>query len=263
MKRFVKSTWIWMCLLPGLLWAGTPVVVDRAFSEQQIRALQQQLARLEQAIQDRPELDQQLGPLIRGARGSAEALNRHISMAPSADPGQFVMNQSAQVIELMGRLVQDGLQYAQQQEGTVVSGAPRSSAHAGFPTAMTPLGTESGALLGGAAPGSASSAAVLATSGLPAPVAVGPAQFRSIVVAIQAETFESDKLTVVAQVATDSHFTVSQVKSLVDLFSFRDDKLKVVELLAGRIVDRENSHLLLSAFTFSSDKERVQALMSR
>jgi Domain of unknown function (DUF4476) len=52
------------------------------------------------------------------------------------------------------------------------------------------------------------------------------------------------------------------VGALVDLLTFSADKVKVVEILAKRIVDRQNAHTILSHFTFSADKEAVAKLLA-
>jgi hypothetical protein len=45
--------------------------------------------------------------------------------------------------------------------------------------------------------------------------------------------------------------------------SFSSDKLRALELLAPRMVDRQNAFKIYDAFTFSSDKEKARAILRR
>jgi hypothetical protein len=94
-----------------------------------------------------------------------------------------------------------------------------------------------------------------------APTEMVDADFRALTAAIEAESFSETKLGVVETVLPDAWFTIAQVGALVDLFSFSADKVKVVELTRGNIVDPKNGFKLLSHFTFSADKEAVKKLL--
>ncbi|HJN72617.1 MAG TPA: DUF4476 domain-containing protein [Myxococcota bacterium] len=106
------------------------------------------------------------------------------------------------------------------------------------------------------------------TEGRPPPVEppLGPPQpmdaaaFTKLVAAVQGESFSSDQLDLVRSAATSHHFTCVQVAQLVELLSFGSDQVEVVRILRPRVVDPENSYVLNEQFTFSSDKEEVQAL---
>lgn len=77
---------------------------------------------------------------------------------------------------------------------------------------------------------------------------------------ISAASFSEDKLAVVRTMATSNAFTVAQVASLMDAFSFDDDKVEAVTILRACITDPQNGALLSSGFTFSSDKQKVLSL---
>jgi len=100
----------------------------------------------------------------------------------------------------------------------------------------------------------------------PAPPASSPTEmadsdFSALTAAIDAESFSQTRLGVLEAVLPDAWFTVAQVGALVDLFSFSADKVKVVELARGNMVDPKNGFKLLSHFTFSADKEAVKKLL--
>jgi hypothetical protein len=77
------------------------------------------------------------------------------------------------------------------------------------------------------------------------------------------ESFEQDKLRIVRDLANSQYFLVSQVERILPAFSFENTKVTVVEILAPRILDRQNAYRLYGSFTFSSNKAKVEKLLSR
>ena len=100
----------------------------------------------------------------------------------------------------------------------------------------------------------------------PTPVArtgaMDAASFASLTAAVEKESFSADKLRPIQIAANGSYFTSAQVAALVDLLTFSADKIKVVELTRSRIVDKGNAHVIVSKFTFSSDKEKATKLLT-
>lgn len=97
----------------------------------------------------------------------------------------------------------------------------------------------------------------------PTPVALGcpDADFAAILEAIEAAGFSEEKIGVVDTAASSHVFTVEQVGKMVDAMGFSAEKIKVVELTRRRMVDRQNAFKLLEHFSFSADKQKVQALL--
>lgn len=85
--------------------------------------------------------------------------------------------------------------------------------------------------------------------------------YGNLVKALKREGFGDDKLKVLSAAVKDNYFTVEQVKGILGLFSFPDEKLKALRLVQGRIVDTQNQFELLSAFVHSSDKEEAQKIL--
>ena len=56
------------------------------------------------------------------------------------------------------------------------------------------------------------------------------------------------------------YFSCAQCYKLMNLFSFDDDKIRVVELLANNLTDKENYSILADALTFGSKKELINRL---
>lgn len=89
------------------------------------------------------------------------------------------------------------------------------------------------------------------------------ANFKALIAAIKAESFEDDQLEVVALAAKQNFFNCRQVGTLVDTITFEDGKVGVVKYTAPRILDRENAHTILAHFTFSDGKAQAKKLLDR
>ena len=93
------------------------------------------------------------------------------------------------------------------------------------------------------------------------PMPEGP--FKRLGEAVAREKFAEDKMRVINLAANDNHFLVSQVEQLLTHFSFSSDKLTVVRELKPRLLDPENGYQLYNAFSFSSDKKRLQEILAQ
>ena len=102
----------------------------------------------------------------------------------------------------------------------------------------------------------------------PAPVEEGPfpisqEEFNGLINSIKDESFQENQLSIVQISARYNYFTVNQVVKVIDLFSFSDGKLKALEYLYPNVVDKFNSHQIINAFTYSSDKEKAQEIINK
>ena len=85
--------------------------------------------------------------------------------------------------------------------------------------------------------------------------------FPALVEAVKAEAFGDAQLDVVR--TAEGGMTVDQLGQLVDLFTFSGEKVKVVEICAQRLVDRQNAFKLYKHFDFDSDKQKVKAILGK
>ena len=98
----------------------------------------------------------------------------------------------------------------------------------------------------------------------PAAAGMPAADFAALLSLVEEQGFSSDKLGAIsAAIDGGVWFTCAQVGQLVDLLSMSQDKVQVVALARGRLVDPNNGFSLLRRFSFSSDKERVRDLLGR
>ena len=78
---------------------------------------------------------------------------------------------------------------------------------------------------------------------------------------VQRKPFKDDKIRFIQDAARRNYFTTDQARRVLQLFTWDDDKLTVLEALAPRLRDGFNAHQLVDLFTFSSAKERARQIL--
>ncbi|MDT3694921.1 MAG: DUF4476 domain-containing protein [Ignavibacterium sp.] len=94
------------------------------------------------------------------------------------------------------------------------------------------------------------------------PLPISNSDFNGLIESVKNEGFDSDRLNVISIAADYHYFLVEQVLQLMDLFVMSDSKLEVVKMTYPNVIDKNNNFRLISAFTFSSDKEEVKKIIS-
>ena len=74
---------------------------------------------------------------------------------------------------------------------------------------------------------------------------------------IRKEWFENNKLTSVKTIVDKNNFTAQQVKEMMLLFVFENNKLEVAKYAYRKTVDKKNYFMLNDALTFSSSKQEL------
>ena len=74
---------------------------------------------------------------------------------------------------------------------------------------------------------------------------------------IKKKSFDDDRMEILSVGVLDNYFTCQQCVRLMSLYKFDDDKLKVLRIMAGHIVDLENHHDILMRIDFDSNKQRA------
>lgn len=97
----------------------------------------------------------------------------------------------------------------------------------------------------------------------PKPQPMSPDAFNALVNALDNESFESNKLGVVASAAQGNFFLTSQIAKVMDLFSFSDGKVQSAVTMWARVLDPQNSFVLYDKLTFSSDKDKLRQRIGR
>jgi hypothetical protein len=89
-----------------------------------------------------------------------------------------------------------------------------------------------------------------------------PVRFDALVAAVKREPFADGQRRVLDTAMPGSWFTVAQVGTLVDLFTFSPDKLAVVRRARGHLVDPDQAFQLYGRFTFESDKAELRKILA-
>ena len=74
---------------------------------------------------------------------------------------------------------------------------------------------------------------------------------------IRKEWFEKNRLTSAKVIVDKNNFTTQQVKELMLLFTFENNRLEIAKYAYRKTVDRQNYFQLNDAFSFSSSKEEL------
>ena len=91
-----------------------------------------------------------------------------------------------------------------------------------------------------------------------APRVTSSADMDRIVASIARESFSDDKLSVLRSASQGRRFTSSQVRRVMDQFTFSDDKIDAASMLFPRVVDQQNWYTVYSSLTFGSDKAELR-----
>ena len=78
---------------------------------------------------------------------------------------------------------------------------------------------------------------------------------------IQSKPFDEDKFRLIRDVAQRNYFTTEQTIRVLRLFSWDDEKFKVLRILAPRIRDSFNAHRIIDLFTWDDDKARARKIL--
>lgn len=93
--------------------------------------------------------------------------------------------------------------------------------------------------------------------------AMNASEFKQLLSNVENESFSDDQASVVRIAANSKYFSIDQLVRLLELFSFSDDKINIVRIVYPRVVDKDNAHNLLGAFTYSDDKKKVEQIINK
>ncbi|GAE85445.1 DUF4476 domain-containing protein [Bacteroides reticulotermitis] len=81
--------------------------------------------------------------------------------------------------------------------------------------------------------------------------------FSDFLTRVKKEPFSDNRMKLIETALVNSYFTCGQCLSLVKLYTFDDDKMKIMKMIYPRIVDREGFFTLIDSLTFSSNKDEM------
>lgn len=88
-------------------------------------------------------------------------------------------------------------------------------------------------------------------------------RFEGLLGAINAESFSQGKIRVIEDAAREHYFVIAQLRRVIESLTFSPDKIRAVEIMAPRVLDRQNAYTLYSVFSFESEKQQARAIFDR
>ncbi len=81
--------------------------------------------------------------------------------------------------------------------------------------------------------------------------------FRTFLDNVKKEPFKDDRIKLINTALASSDFTSSQCLQLTKLYTFDDDRMKIMKMMYPRIVDKEAFFTVIATLTFSSNKDKM------
>ena len=94
------------------------------------------------------------------------------------------------------------------------------------------------------------------------PYPMDASAFQSAKRSIKSKSFEDTKMTLAKQIAKANCLSVAQVKEILELFTFEDNKLEYAKFVYDYTCDVGNFYLVNDVFTFESTVEELDAYLS-
>ncbi len=82
-------------------------------------------------------------------------------------------------------------------------------------------------------------------------------EFETVKASLRKEWFENNRITSVKYIIEKNNFTTAQVKEMMLLFTFENNRLEIAKLAFRKTVDKNNYFQLNDALTFSSSKDEL------
>lgn len=89
-------------------------------------------------------------------------------------------------------------------------------------------------------------------------VAVDSTDFVAFQANISQQDFDDAKITIISNSLETKCFTCKQVKTLLELFSFEEDKITIGKKAYGHVFDPINFDLIYTVFEFESSKKEIK-----
>ena len=95
------------------------------------------------------------------------------------------------------------------------------------------------------------------------PRAMRDKDFEMMAGIVKNTSFDDKKIDVMRVACIGSYFSSRQCAKLLSLLSFDDNKIKALEVIASRLVDKNNADDIVKEFSFSSSKEKAVSILKR
>ena len=87
--------------------------------------------------------------------------------------------------------------------------------------------------------------------------AMNEKDFQFLYKIIKKKSFDDDRMEILSVGVLDNYFTCQQCVRLMSLYKFDDDKLKILRIMSGHIVDLKNHNNILKQLDFGSNRRKA------
>lgn len=87
------------------------------------------------------------------------------------------------------------------------------------------------------------------------------ASFSKLYNKVKKASFDDTKYDLLEVACLGCYFSCQQATQLMKIFSFDDERMKVLHMVAPRIIDPQNANAIRKVFTFDSDKDKAGEIM--
>lgn len=87
--------------------------------------------------------------------------------------------------------------------------------------------------------------------------AMSEKDFQFLYKIIKKKSFDDDRMEILSVGVLDNYFTCQQCVRLMSLYKFDDDKLKILRIMSGHIVDLKNHNNILKQLDFGSNRRKA------
>ena len=87
------------------------------------------------------------------------------------------------------------------------------------------------------------------------------ASFSKLYNKVKKASFDDNKFDLIEVASLGCYYSCAQVVRIMKIFSFYDSKIKVLSMMAPRIVDLQNAIIIYQQFNFESEKQKVGEIL--
>lgn len=87
------------------------------------------------------------------------------------------------------------------------------------------------------------------------------ASFSKLYNKVKKASFDDNKFDLIEVASLGCYYSCAQVVRIMKIFSFDDEQLKALKMMAPHIVDLQNTGLIYKVFSFDSEKDKAEEII--
>ncbi len=86
---------------------------------------------------------------------------------------------------------------------------------------------------------------------------------QQLIQTVRKEPFKDKQMEILYDIATQNSFSVDEIVQFMEIYTFDDDRMEVLEIMAPSLSERRNSGKLIEAFTFNKNRQKAREVLHR